>query len=244
MCGRFTLIRLSDFTDLFPWIRGPEQAVPPRYNIAPAQPVAIVTHEEGQARVQFAHWGLIPHWAKDPSIGGRLVNARGETVEEKPAFRTAFRRRRCLVPASGFYEWKRAGKGKTPMYIRLRGGAPLAFAGLWDLWHDPAGTGSEIPSCTIITTTPNELMADIHDRMPAILRPADYQRWLSPLETGPADLIAPYPAGEMEAYPVSTLVNVPKNDSQQCIVPAAAMETPAPKTPSSRKRGDDQPTLF
>lgn len=221
MCGRYTLIRLADFTDMFPWIRGPAVEVPARYNIAPSQPVAVVPND-GKSRIDFFNWGLIPSWAKDPSIGNRMINARAETLDAKPAFRNALRRRRCLVPASGFYEWRKNpdGKTKTPMYIRLKGAKPFAFAGLWEVWH--SSDGSEIRSCTIITGQPNELITPIHDRMAVILKEQDYARWLTPGELGPEatmPILAPYPADQMEAIEVSRTVHSPKNDIPECIEP-------------------------
>src|SRR5947209_10823989 len=196
MCGRFTIIRLSEFLDRFPWIvRSGVAPMPPRYNAAPSQAIAAVTN--AQSKIDYVRWGLVPSWAKDLSAGNRMINARAETLAQKPAFARLLRRRRCLIPADGFYEWRKNpdGKTKTPMYIRMTGGRPFAFAGLWDTWRDP--DGATVPSCTIITTGPNELMRPIHDRMPAILKEADYRRWLTPEET-PAealtDLLAPYPA--------------------------------------------------
>jgi putative SOS response-associated peptidase YedK len=207
MCGRFTLIRLSDFTNLFPWILPPDSPPPPRYNIAPSQPIAVVPNV-GQPKVDYYRWGLIPHWAKDPSIGNRMINARAETLAGKPAFKAALARRRCLIPADGFYEWKKAGKKKMPLRISLRSGKPFAFAGLWEIWHDPGG--SAIPTCTIITTGPNELMAPIHDRMPAIIPEDRYHDWINPAESPPeafTALLTPYPAEEMTAQPVSPMIN-------------------------------------
>lgn len=224
MCGRYTLIRLADFTDMFPWIRGLHNQPPPRYNIAPTQPVPAVLNEwhQGQAPVELVHWGLIPSWAKDTSIGARMINARAESLAQKPAFRAAFRRRRCLIPASGFYEWKKDpdAKTKTPMYICMKDGRPFAFAGLWEIWH--GDDGSQIRSCTIITGEPNELIRPIHDRMPVILSPQQYRDWLDPNEPPAEELMAmlkPYPAEQMQAYPVSRIVNNPRNDSPRCIQP-------------------------
>jgi putative SOS response-associated peptidase YedK len=219
MCGRFTLIRLADFTNLYPWILPSDQDAPARYNVAPTQSVAVVTNLP-QPKIDYFHWGLIPLWAKDPGIGNRMINARAESLGEKPAFRTALRRRRCLIPADGFYEWKvnPDGKTKTPMYIRMKGGRPFAFAGLWEEWHDAGG--SVVPSCTIITTSPNELMKEIHDRMPAIVREAQYREWLEAKEKKAEEvlpLLGPYPAGEMEAFAVSRTVNNPKNETAECI---------------------------
>ncbi len=180
---------------------------------------------DGRNAVEFFRWGLIPGWAKDPAIGHRMINARAETLAEKPSFRTPLRRRRCLILADGFYEWRKdpGGKTKTPMYIRLSNGAPFAFAGLWDLWRGP--DDSPVTSCTIITTSPNDLLAPIHNRMPVIL-PADaYEQWLDPDEQ-PADrltpLLNPYPAREMTAHAVSRTVNNPRTDSPDCVKPAPA----------------------
>lgn len=229
MCGRYTLTKLENALRNLPFVKSAPaeaDAEPPRFNIAPTQPVLAVANNH-PGRLERFHWGLIPSWAKDPSIGSRLINARAETLAEKPAFRTAFRRRRCLVPADGFYEWRvdPGGKTKTPMYIRLKGGKPFAFAGLWDVWHDPGG--GEIPSLTLVTGEPNELVKPIHDRMVVILRPEDYQRWLEPAEQEAEklrEMLKPYPAEEMEAFPVSRLVNSPKNDVPQCIESITAGE--------------------
>src|SRR5688572_17317555 len=219
MCGRYTLINLAALTQAFPWIDEPPADDPSRYNIAPTQPVLVVANNRGD-RFEHFHWGLIPSWAKDPAIGNRMINARAETLAEKPAFRTALRRRRCLVPADSFYEWRKdpGGKTKTPMRVTMKSGDVFAFAGLWDAWHAP--DGSVVPSCTLITTTPNELMADIHDRMPVILKPDDYQEWLDPAERDAAEmtkLLKPYAADEMHATAVSRTVNNPKNESPACI---------------------------
>src|SRR5439155_13144753 len=153
----------------------------PRYNIAPSQPIAVVANS-GNNQIEFFRWGLVPSWAKDPSIGNRMINARCETLAEKPMFRAALKRRRCLIPASGFYEWKKNpdGKTKTPMYIRMKSGKPFAFAGLWDRWKSP--DGSELLSCTIVTGKPNEMVADIHDRMPVILTGDACEKWVDPSE--------------------------------------------------------------
>lgn len=223
MCGRFTFtVDASSLQRAFPWLTVPSQLTP-RYNIAPTQPVAVVPNN-GQNAVEFYRWGLIPSWAKDPQVGNRMINARAETLAEKPSFRAAYRRRRCMILADGFYEWRKDTQAdktvKTPMYIRMSSGEPFAFAGLWEVWRT---VGGEIwPSCTIITTTPNTLLADIHNRMPVILKPDTYERWLDPTEQDPdqfADLLGPYPASEMIAYPVTTLVNNPGNDLPECVAP-------------------------
>jgi putative SOS response-associated peptidase YedK len=225
MCGRYTLIRLADFTDIFPWIHLPEQLPPDRYNIAPTQPVAVVPND-GLNRIEFFHWGLIPPWAKDPAVGSRMINARAESLAQKPAYRNAFRRRRCLIPASGFYEWKKLPSGgKQPMYIRLKSKRPFAFAGLWETWRDD--NGNEVPSCTILTGQPNELVRPIHDRMPVMLREDQSQAWLDageiPSERLLPLILEPYAAEQMEAFPVSKRVNSAANESPDCVLP----ETPA-----------------
>ena len=224
MCGRYTLIRLNDVLEKFPWIEHAPPDLVPRYNVAPTQAILGIANDHPNEFEHFV-WGLIPSWAKEPSIGNRMINARAETLAEKPAFRTALKRRRCLVIADGFYEWKKEPGGgkkpvKTPMFIRMRDGKPFAFAGLWETWHDKSGGGSEVRSCTIVTTSPNDLMKDIHDRMPAIVPPERYQDWLAKGELDSdhaAALLGPYPADGMEASPVSTYVNSPKNEGEKCI---------------------------
>ena len=217
MCGRYTLFRLDQLLKNFPNLQIPPDMVS-HFNIAPTQSVLAIPNNHPD-QLEIFHWGLVPSWAKEPSIGNRMINARAETLADKPAFRTALQRRRCLVPADGFYEWrKEGGRHKTPMYVHLKSGAMMAFAGLWDVWHSP--DGSMLPSLTIVTTEPNSLMASIHDRMPAIVRKSDRERWLAPGEVEPkdvADVLGPFPADEMEAYPVSTLVNKPANDSEKCL---------------------------
>lgn len=223
MCGRFTLfVDPKDLMEMFPGFDVPAEWVP-HYNVAPTQPVAVIANN-GQSKIEFFRWGLIPFWAKDPKIGNRMINARAETLAEKPSFRTAYRRRRCLVLADGFYEWrKEPGRTtKTPMYIRLTSGEPFAFAGLWEAWRAP--DDQTILSCTIITTTPNELVKEIHNRMPVILDPEAYDLWLDPAERQTDELdewLRPYPAEQMLAYPVSTFVNSPANDTPECVVPMA-----------------------
>lgn len=224
MCGRFTLTTTPDeLASAFPWLKmAPEAyAVPPRYNIAPSQPIAVVTND-GTSKLDYFVWGLIPFWAKDPQIGYKLINARAETLAEKPSFKAAYKYRRCLIFADGFYEWQKipGEKTKKPHYIRLKTGQPFAFAGLWERWQ--SSDGCEILSAAIITTEPNDLMRSIHNRMPVILAAKDYPHWLTPGEMRPAaltPLLAPYPNEEMQAYPVSTFVNSPASDSPVCIAP-------------------------
>ena len=194
----------------------------PRFNIAPTQAVPVVRmapqQSEPQRQFVFLHWGLVPSWADDPAIGNRMINARAETAADKPSFRTALRRRRCLIVADGFYEWQKLGKRRQPMFIHLRDDRPLAFAGLWESWE---GAGhSALESCTILTTEANDLVRPIHDRMPVIVAPEDYARWLDPAVQKPEPvlpLLRPYPSEPMEAYPVGTRVNSPARDEERCL---------------------------
>jgi len=219
MCGRFTLaVDPAELQENFPDVTFPAQYAP-RYNIAPSQPVLAIPND-GSHKADFFVWGLIPSWAKDPTIGSRMINARGETIGEKPAFRGAYKYKRCLIPTSGFYEWKSqlGTKVKVPYFIQLKSGQPFAFAGLWDEWHSP--DGALVRSCTIITTEPNSMMAQLHNRMPVILQPGDYTRWLDQTPQTPQmlqPLIAQYPAEAMTAYAISTLVNSPANDRPELI---------------------------
>ncbi len=219
MCGRFTLKTPARILqEYFGVTQLP--GLPARYNIAPTQPVGVVVGD-GEREWTQMRWGLIPYWAKDPSIGNRMINARAETLEDRPAYREAFARRRCLVPADGFYEWQRLeGGGKQPVYLHLQDETPFAFAGLWDRWRDRV-TGKAVRSCAIVTTEPNEVVEPIHDRMPAILERHQLASWLDP-DTEPADLLEllrPSPAERLRARLVSTLVNKPDNDLPECIEP-------------------------
>lgn len=196
--------------------------LPPRYNIAPTQQVPIVRLVSADAgrRVELLRWGLIPSWAQDPTIGARMINARAETLTTKPAFRAAMRQRRCLVLADGFYEWQKRNGRKQPFYVHLVEHRPFGFAGLWEHWE--SANGEAIDSCTVITTEPNELIAPVHDRMPAILHPEDHAIWLDPTNKQPASLkslLRPYPAKEMKVYPVTARVNNPSYDGSECIKP-------------------------
>ena len=223
MCGRFSLIvpgqELAEEFDL-PSVPVTE----PRYNIAPTQPVAVVRLHPGtrERELTHVHWGLIPFWANDPTIGARMINARAETVAEKPAYRAAFKYRRCLVPASGFYEWQKRNGYKQPHYVHHNEGEVLALAGLWEHWQSE--DGSEIESCTILTTRPNELMQPLHNRMPVILQPKDYAAWLQSDGTNMDELqhlLRPAPDAMLAATPVSTYVNRPENEGPECIAPLA-----------------------
>ena len=216
MCGRFTLrTPASELVEIFKLLRKADWT--PRYNIAPTQSVAVIRQTAQGRELSRMHWGLIPAWSRDPKMGGRLINARAETVASKPSFRDPFRKRRCLIPADGFYEWKdTGGKTKQPYYISLRDGRPFAFAGLWEHWE---GADAAIESCTIITVEANELLRELHDRMPVILHPTDYDRWLELREpdTGRLQsLLVPYESDEMTFNAVSTVVNSPRNDSPAC----------------------------
>lgn len=220
MCGRFTLsLPVPALLSHFGLAEMP--ALPPRYNIAPTQSVAAVLVLTGDREFRLMRWGLIPSWAKDPAIGSRMINARAETVAQKPTFRTALKDRRCLIMADGFYEWDKKGESKQPYHVVRRDNAPLAFAGLWDRW-EPAQGGEPVESCTIITTEANAVVAAFHERMPVILDPDDYPLWLDP-EVREAQkllpLLRPYPAEKMVAHPVGTLVNSPAHESPDCIVP-------------------------
>jgi putative SOS response-associated peptidase YedK len=215
MCGRYTLSTPADvLAELFELEVVP--ALRPRYNIAPTQNAPIVRSKGESRKLDLLRWGLIPHWAKEKSMGNRMINARSETVADKPSFRSSFKRQRCLVPADGFYEWKIDGSVKQPYHIRLKDGRPFAMAGLWSRWQDPEG--EDILTYTILTTEPNPLLADIHNRMPVILPPDAYDIWLG--ESSREDLQAllqSYPAADMEAGPVSRLVNNPTHDDPRCI---------------------------
>jgi putative SOS response-associated peptidase YedK len=224
MCGRFTLkTSRAKIAELI----GSLKSLPlfePRYNIAPSQPVLAVRiePERGEREGTMLKWGLIPSWAKEPSIGNKLANARADTVAEKPAFRSAFKKRRCLVLADGFYEWRAASGGKTPYYFQLKDGSPFAFAGLWERWEK----GEEpVESCTLITTEANGVVGQVHDRMPVILDPGSYDRWLDPNEQRAEALkamLVPLPDEWMTAHPVSKLVNNPRNEGPKCVEPAGS----------------------
>lgn len=226
MCGRFlNKLPASEMARLFR-TRNPLPNYPARYNLAPTQPVLAVrcNPETRERSLDALRWGLVPHWAKDLSIGARLINARAETVATTPAFRDAFKARRCLVPASGFYEWRKAGASKTPYAILPKDEPLFAFAGLWENWRDTSG-GEWIRTCTIITGAANALLAPIHERMPIILAPDAWARWLGEEPAGREELLAllrPYPAERMLAYPVSTRVNSVKNDDAGLIDPLQA----------------------
>ena len=218
MCGRFAQKSpAKKVTSKFK-----VEEVPPlaeRYNVAPAQAVLVVREGADAREATFLKWGLVPRWAKDPAIGNKLINARAETVAEKPSFREAFARRRCLVPVDGFYEWSRRGDRKRPFYFHMRDGEPFAVAGLWEVWE---GDGVRLETCTLLTTEANTLLAPYHERMPVILGPEAYDLWLD-AEVRRSEwlrpLLRPYPEGEMSAHAVSLLVNSPSHDDPRCVEP-------------------------
>ncbi|MEG4282177.1 SOS response-associated peptidase [Microcoleus sp. A006_D1] len=218
MCGRFTLNTSAKIlAEFFKLSEIPD--IKARYNIAPTQSVATVTvsPEKIERQFQFMRWGLIPSWAKDLKIGSKMINARSETVAEKPAFRSAIKHRRCLIIADGFYEWLPQGKHKQPYYFQTAQGAPFAFAGLWENWQSPEG--ESIVSCTIITTAANETVQPVHDRMPVILPDSAWEKWLDPANSAQQvlPLLKPYAAAAMTAKAVSAIVNSPTRDSPECI---------------------------
>ncbi len=237
MCGRFTLALSPEDVAALLQLNADldaELGLTPRWNVAPGQPVVAAAAPAPGAEPEAAlfKWGLVPSWAKDPAVGNRMINARSETAAEKPSFRAAWRSRRCLIPADGFYEWERKGKARRPWIFRVTDEPGFCFAGLWETWTPPEG--DTLHTCTVLTTEANELLATMHDRMPVILRGDDREAWLKADAGDPLlhELCVPLPAGLMSAHPVSTLVNSPRNDVPECA------EAVAPD-------GDDgQPTLF
>jgi putative SOS response-associated peptidase YedK len=226
MCGRYTILPNAES---WPKAFGLSEdaayqisILSPNYNVAPTQDVPILrdNHETGELELALTRWGLIPSWAKDAKFSYHTINARAETVAEKPAFRDAFRKRRCLIPASGFYEWRKVGSKKQPYLIQMKDESPIAFAGLWETWNNPQD-GTIVQSCTIIVTEANEFMKPIHDRMPVILKPDDYGRWLDPTTVDRKSLLKSCPSDWLASYPVSTCVNSPKNNDIKCIDPIA-----------------------
>jgi putative SOS response-associated peptidase YedK len=216
MCGRYTLTAEQEALQVALGVEGLVHPTP-RYNIAPTQEVPVVVAPEGRPEGRTLRWGLVPSWAKDPAMGNRMINARSETAAEKPSFRGPFRRSRCLVPADGFYEWRKEGKGKVPFWIHMEDLAPFTLAGLWDRWKGPDGTLLE--TFTILTTRPNELLGPIHDRMPVILGKDDREEWLDPGTSPDAlkALLGPHPSAPMAVREVTTRVNSPRNDDPGCI---------------------------
>lgn len=222
MCGRFTLkTPTKQIADLFDLAEPPPLV--PRFNIAPTQSIATIRLDNAHNQREFLmmRWGLIPAWAPDAKIGNRLLNARSETVAEKPSFRSAFKHRRCLVLADGFYEWQKNPEGKQPFYIRMRDDHPFAFAGLWERWIGP--DSNAIESCALLTTTANEVMSPIHERMPVILLPEANPAWLDTETSDSKELLpflVPYPQNDLVAYPVGKMVNSSRNEDPRCVEPA------------------------
>jgi putative SOS response-associated peptidase YedK len=220
MCGRFALAFVKGFYSRFEVI-DQRAAIEPRFNIAPTQTIPTIVSQSPN-HIVMMKWGLVPFWAKDPRMGNKLINARAEGITNKPAFRASVKRKRCLVPATGFYEWKKIDGGKVPHYVHMRDDSFFAFAGLYDNWRGP--NGSELVSFTIVTTSPNAMMKKIHNRMPVILRQEDEGLWLSkePLPENELErILQPYPAKPMVAYPVSLAVNNPNNESENLLVPSS-----------------------
>lgn len=244
MCGRYMLTSAPEaLRALFRYEEQPN--FPPRYNIAPTQPIPIVRMVDGKRQFALVRWGLLPSWVKDPKGFTLLINARGETACEKPAFRAAMKRRRCLIPADGFYEWKSVGSRKQPYFIRAKSGEPFAFAGLWETWTGP--NGEELETAAIVTTTANRTLKLIHDRMPVIIPPEAFDLWLNTDAVDAATasaLITPAPQNVLEAYPISTDVNRTANDDPKLLEPAAeiAQTAPAPK-PARPKSARPNPAV-
>jgi putative SOS response-associated peptidase YedK len=247
MCGRYAITSAPEaIRRLFGY---PEQPnFPPRYNVAPTQPVPVVRHVEGRRQFALVRWGLIPSWVKDPKTFALLINARGESLNDKPAFRAAMRRRRCLFPADGFYEWRREGERRTPYYVRLKSGGPMAFAGLWETWT--GRNGEEMETAAIVTTRANRALAPIHERMPVIVPPDAFDFWLDSAKVDgetAAALIAPAREGLLDVHEVSSAVNRTANDTPALIEPVtAAPAAPAPETAAKRRSKPDgqQGSLF
>jgi len=252
MCGRYTIIASPEaLRALFRYEEQPN--FPPRYNVAPTQPIAIVRLVDGKRHFALVRWGLLPSWVKDPKTFTLLINARGESAAEKPAFRAAMKRRRCLIPADGFYEWQKAGDRKRPFYVRAKSGAPLAFAGLWESWTGP--NGEELETAAIVTTRANRTLSPIHERMPVIVPPEGFDLWLDGATvdaTTASALIAPAPDNLLEAYEISTAVNRTANDNPKLLEPVApgqpapAPQPAAPKPAVKRraKKDDGQTSLL
>lgn len=247
MCGRYTFTSAPEaIRQLFGYLEQPD--FPPRYNIAPTQPIPIVRLAEDVRHFALVRWGLLPSWVKDPKVFSLLVNARGESISDKPAFKSAMKYRRCLVPADGFYEWQRDGERRRPFYVRAKSGSPLAFAGLWEVWTGP--NGEEVETAAIVTTRANGTLSPIHDRMPVIVPPEAFDLWLNCQEvdaTTATALIAPAPDDLLEAYEISPAVNRTANDSPRLLDPVSAVPEAAPSPPRRPKRpkpDDGQASLF
>jgi putative SOS response-associated peptidase YedK len=242
MCGRFVSASPPDeLAQYFDAVLS-ESLLEPSYNVAPTNDVYAVLDDGGVRRVDAFHWGLVPVWAKDPKVGSRMINARAETLASKGAFKPAYRRRRCLIPADGFYEWKRlGGKRKQPYYIHRTDGEPLAFAGLWEVWRGPDKQGDALRSCTIVTTQANETMAPLHDRMPVILPRSAWEAWLDPANDDIdtlGKLLVPAPPTLLTTYPVSTQVNSVRNKGAELLDRVDPGEPDASATPAELASDD------
>lgn len=229
MCGRFSnhipITTLIEYFQLSRWLESDA-----RYNIAPSQDIPVIRQSGDERELALLRWGLVPHWAKEAKIGYKMINARAETLASKPSFREPFHQRRCIIPASGFYEWQKDARGRQPYYLHRRDGDPLALAGLWERWEDPAKPGAVLESCTIITTGANALVAPLHNRMPAILERAEFAAWFSHHQHT-RDLLAllrPAAEGVLARYPVSEYVNKPGNEGKECERPQAHADGDAP----------------
>jgi putative SOS response-associated peptidase YedK len=252
MCGRYIFTSSPEaMRQLFRYLEQPN--FPPRFNVAPTQPIAIVRLVEGQRHFVLVRWGFLPSWVKDPKTFALVINARGESVIDKPAFRAAMKRRRCLIPADGFYEWQKAGDRKRPFFIHAKSGAPLAFAGLWETWTGP--NGEELETAAIVTTRANRTLDAIHERMPVIVPPEAFELWLDCTNvdaTTATALIRPAPDDLLEAYEISTTVNRTANDGLKLLEPVVAgqlqpvpVKAPAPRARAKRtKKNDGQGALF
>ena len=256
MCGRYVITSMPEaIRALFGYAEQPN--FPPRYNVAPTQPIPIVRVADGKRQFALVRWGLVPSWVKDPKTFSLLINARGESVIDKPAFRAAMRRRRCLIPADGFYEWRQVGERKRPYFVRLKSGGPFAFAGLWETWSGP--NGEEMDTAAIVTTNANRTLSAIHARMPVIVPPQAFELWLDCANveaTTAAALLAPARDDLIEAYEVSPAVNRVVNDSAALIAPVAASASGSgvvqsaasaratTAKPKKLKKPDDQASLF
>jgi putative SOS response-associated peptidase YedK len=244
MCGRYSITSAPEaIRAIFRYPERPD--FPPRYNIAPTQPVPVVRLHEGERQFALMRWGLLPSWVKDPRTFSLLFNARGESVTEKPAFRAAMKRRRCLIPADGFYEWKAGGGRKQPYFIRARSGEPFAFAGQWETRTGP--NGEEVDTAAIVTTAANRTLSHLHGRMPVILPPDAFDLWLNSDRVDAAAariLIRPAPDDLLEAFPVSSAVNRAATDDPKLIEPASVEEALEPRPKPSQKKDDRQGSLF
>jgi putative SOS response-associated peptidase YedK len=228
MCGRFTqMATWKELVEYFNLVGAKPAEVTPRYNVAPSQQVAVVREDaEGKRHLAFLRWGFIPSWSKDGKIAP--INAMSETVGEKPMFRSAFKKRRCLLAATGFYEWKKVGSKKQPVHFRLRSRHPFGFAGIWETWH--TSEGEEVETCALLTTEPNELVKPVHNRMPVILAPKDYEQWLDPAMLDTAALqtmLDPHAAELMEAVPASDYVNNARHEGPECLAAPAVADSRA-----------------